>query len=964
MPHFNKRGKLRYLVHACLATSMVLPIAVQAQQEQEVEEVVVTGSYIRNSAFANNSPVDTVTQEDLYESGAPSLSTYIRDLTYTQNTDVVANVLASSDGSQDATNASFNLRGLGENSTLSLVDGIRVYNPAINQSIPEIAIDRMELVLDGGSALYGSDAVAGVVNLIPIKEFEGFRMRSFYQQTDEKGMEDTTIAGLWGKSFNNGLSYVGALENKKRTPLMQYERTREWQQDYGSSTSGNPGVYRRVNNAAQDLRLYQFHGGTTTGGNLVDPSCGTFNDGYPAHSQGKYDTPSGVRVGSNCLFNYTKQFAYATETEDYNLYNSLTWEATDWLRFNATLYNNYTLNMGRTTSTTAVSGNNRGVLLVKANHPANPFGFDVVPYAWRLITEAYTHRPSHIEDSGGSRAFENHNSQNRLQLKAEYDISDTWTGYSYYSKQEVKNMNDSYSIHLGKLQSALFGVGGPNGNEYWNPFGSSDPRSPYFVAGVTDNSQELTDWLFDRDKNRVSSRNYLDIFETLATGEVFDLPAGPLQMAFGYQWRDVTQDSFANPFDAGGFDYNTVVGAPLPTDEHRVSEVRAAFVEFEVPILETLDAQLAVRHERFTDFGLDATTPKIALRWEALPTLAFRASWGESFLAPTPTQVRAYVKNENCGELFSGTDPFTNTTLIGGTVCSAGNPNLKPETSEIKNIGFTWQPEGMLDGLEVSVDYQEVEYVDRIRSLTSQDTVRFQFQTFLAQAGIAESAYTATPGSPSRVAAEAWLKQYALGSATAVDRYPDFTVQSVFTQSANISSVWIDLLDVKARYTFDTSDWGTFITTLQTTYYDTYDYQDLFGGRKEAAGHQNANTGIVPPLPEVKANLRLNWFRNNQSASVAANYWHHVLFDDTISVDAYGDGWIKPRDIEGETRVDVRYAIVFDDYFDSEFTLSAGVNNLFDRRPQRMPIQGGFESRLSTPWGRQFWVSVDWTPNF
>ena len=132
MDQFARRRHLRQLVHACLASPLMLPLMVNAQEADtpEVEEVVVTGSYIRNSAFSQNSPVDTVTQVDLFESGAPSMSNYIRDMTYTQNTDVVANVLSSQDGTQDAVGASFNPRGLGENSTLTLIDGTRSLSPA------------------------------------------------------------------------------------------------------------------------------------------------------------------------------------------------------------------------------------------------------------------------------------------------------------------------------------------------------------------------------------------------------------------------------------------------------------------------------------------------------------------------------------------------------------------------------------------------------------------------------------------------------------------------------------------------------------------------------------------------------------------------------------------------------------------------------------------------------------------
>jgi hypothetical protein len=121
----------------------------------------------------------------------------------------------------------------------------------------------------------------------------------------------------------------------------------------------------------------------------------------------------------------------------------------------------------------------------------------------------------------------------------------------------------------------------------------------------------------------------------------------------------------------------------------------------------------------------------------------------------------------------------------------------------------------------------------------------------------------------------------------------DQSVSAVFTQAQNISSVWIDLFDVTATYDFQTDNWGSFSTTAQTTYYKAYDYQDLFGGRKEAVGLQNAGTGIVPPMPKFKSNVRLNWFMDNQSASLSANYWHTVKYDD-VTVDAYNDGWVAP----------------------------------------------------------------------
>jgi outer membrane receptor protein involved in Fe transport len=142
-----------------------------------------------------------------------------------------------------------------------------------------------------------------------------------------------------------------------------------------------------------------------------------------------------------------------------------------------------------------------------------------------------------------------------------------------------------------------------------------------------------------------------------------------------------------------------------------------------------------------------------------------------------------------------------------------------------------------------------------------------------------------------------------------------------------------------------------------------YEYKDNTGVLVDALGNLNAQTGIVPPLPDVKGSLRVNWFRGNQSASISANYRSGVKFDDR-PIDRYNDGWLAMVDssIDAETITNAQYAYTFDQYFDSTITVSAGVSNLFDVRPQRLPIIGGFASRLSTPWGRQLWVSMDWQP--
>ncbi len=965
----RKKSYFRAFTNTCLAASLFAPTMLLAQDtatEPEIEEVVVTGSYIRNSKFTGASPIDTVTQDDLYTSGAPSLAQYIRNLTYTQNTNTVANVNGGHDGPQSSNSTQFNLRGLGENSTLVLMDGVRVVNSSITALLPDIATQRMEVVLDGGSALYGSDAVAGVVNMIPVKEFDGFRIRTYYSRTENADMEEPTISFLMGRSFDNGVSWVGAYEFAKKTPLMAFERPDEMYMSDGSTTTGNPGNFRRVNNGRANIGAR--HGGTVVAPSRIDPSCQTFNQGLESTTVA-FSTPSGVRTPkataattATCRFNYGKMFAYAGEIEEQNLYSNLTWQATDWARFELQTMLNFRFRNTRSTSSLPVSEHNRGILLIPAAHPANPFGFDVVPFDWRPFTDIGT-VPSHLEGSTGSQLFPTREYADRWKAAAYIDLSDTWTATAYYSRQENRqSRHDQVILSLPRLQLALVGKGGPNGNEWFNPFGSADKRSPFYVESRTKNSQPLVDWLF-RPNNGTSSRDMLEIGEIVATGELFDVPAGAVQMATGYQWRDNQFWTFANAYSMLKQNYNTSIFSTVPKDEYYASAVNAVFVEFEVPILETLTLQLAGRHEQFTDYGLESTTPKIAMRWEALPTLALRASWGESFLAPTAFDIRPYDPNSSCGELFSGADPFTTFDLTGATTCLGGNPALVPETSNTTNVGFTWEPNGTLDGLSISVDYQEVKYVDRIRALTNNDTVNGEFGRFLRAHNLTASQYVRTAGSPTRLLANAWLARPE--NQQIVWRDPaNQRVTRVIRQSANISSLWIDLLDARARYTYNTDNWGTFQSTLTVSYFLNYEYADLTGGIKDANGYQNANTSIVPPLPEYKGSFMLNWFRDKHSASLVGNFYDDMIWDN-ILVDNYSLGFTAPSEIHGQDIWNVQYAYVFDQYLDSEITLSAGLTNMFNTMPQQIPEVGvgaGFESRIQDPFGRRYWVSIDWTP--
>lgn len=956
MPNKNQKHYLRVMIQACVSGALLMPAAVLAQQGDtpEVEEVVVTGSFIRNSAFAQNNPVDTVSQSDILESGAANMGNYIRDLPYTQNTNTVANVNAGSSGGQSSVGTTFNLRGLGENSTLTLMDGSRSVDAGINTLLPEIAIDRLEVVLDGGSALYGSDAVAGVVNLIPVKDFDGFRMRVYHQSDEPGDFEDNKIGMMFGRNFNNGINWVVAGDYTRNTPLMMYERERTLRAAYGWANSGNPGVWRELEGATPNPG--QVHGGSLVPVNLRDPSCGTFNE-VSDFGQAN-NNPSGIlRPGNNCFFNYNAQWPLAEGKTEYNFFQNMTFDVNDQVQLQAQMSLANRESENHNTLSYQLNANNREALVVPEEHPANPFGVDVGPWTWRPFAAAGT-LPSYADPKTGARKQTYDDTIQRYKVGARFDLTNSWTANTSYSWQRSHRDYTARMINMPNLASALIGQGGTGGNEWFNPFGSADPRSPFYDAGTTANSQALVDWIAPTVPFR-TSKTELTVFEVNTTGDLYELPAGMAQMAIGYQMRDIDEWNYANPLSEAGINYNSSIIDTPPTDQNYGSRVQAAYLEFEVPILDTLDAQIAVRHENFTSYDLQTTTPKVALRWEALPQLAIRASVGESFLAPTPADARPFDPNENCGEIFFGNDPITGGVLNGGATCSSGNPDLVPETSDIWNVGFTWEP---LDDLTVSMDYQSIEYTDRIRTLGTLDIVAIEFEEMLAAIGSTPGAYDPTPGSATRQAANAWIAGGGLSNITR-DLNDNQRVSRVVRQARNVSTVWVDLLDARASYTMDTNDWGSFTASLNATYNTKYEYSD---GTDvvDALGKQNGTTGIVAPVPKLKGQARLSWIRDKHSASASWNYQHHVEFDDRVNNALTGtpppaDGKIRSQGI-----VNAQYTYLMDQYFDSEVSLSIGVSNLFDELPQRLPVLGGFESRLHSPWGRQFWISADWRPGF
>ncbi|MGQ9425827.1 TonB-dependent receptor plug domain-containing protein [Gilvimarinus sp. F26214L] len=960
--------KRRPLYFAILAATASLSHPILAQENEgadpTVEEIVVTGSFIKRDKFDMASPVESIDAVDIQTSGYTSIGPYIRDLTYTANVDTVANVLSVADGQQDSNSARFNLRGLGTSSTLTLMDGRRVLNSgAVAGIIPDIALDRVEVILDGGAATYGTDAVAGVVNLIPIQRFDGAKVRGFYTQDSEGDIYEPKVSLLFGRSFDR-LDVVAAIDySERKDALHRSDRPDYLRADNDTSISGNPGSYSVA---------------ATGGFGGVDPGCGTGNAGREDDGlAGSYpgglptDLGTGLPIALACTMEYGQFQDYKRPYEDLVTYLTASYELNDSVTLRGFLNYNDRTSVLVSTPSTAERGSN-DLLNISPVHPNSPFPYTVTPRNWRPFSANGATQPSFMDDRGSLNTPWNYVTTS-LALGTEFDMGSGWTGEAWATRANSSTTIKNTWLNLDRLSMALRGEGGPDGDQWFNPFYSASVHSPDYVpcetgtgAGCTANDQTLVNWLYHSDEYEASETEYWSV-EGFVTGDLFELPAGAVQVAVGAQFRETEYMIQGNPLartaseiytnaaaDGGpaSQDYNSAVNNGVSGRSVTESAVSSLFTEFLVPIADELEMTLAMRYEDFRDLGMSATVPKVSFRYQPLDNLSLRASVGEGFLAPTVSEV-TIDDNPQCSELFSGTDPVTGGDLANALSCSNGNPDLDPEESEIFNLGATWKA---TDNLEFSLDYQQIDYSDRIIRLSSTDTLNMDFANMLQENGLNQGDWSNLSDPDQLAVLQSWHSSPEADSGIIRDPATGDVLQ-VIREPNNITAVEVDVIDFRIRHGMDMGRWGYLSTNWSTTAYAKYEYQDAWGARADAAGKQNGDSDIAPPLPEMKHQLRFGWLLDRHHVGLTFNYQDEVEFDSSVGP-AYGPGLgaSVPETINAQTIVDLRYAVNFDQLAGGRVEFALGANNLLDERPQRLPILGGLETRLQDPTGRMLYI--------
>lgn len=623
------------------------------------DRITVTGSRIKRQDMEGASPLTIIDRQSIEMTGAQNVTDILKDIPAVVGNSVTTTT--TNGGLGGAGNVT--LRGLPSTATLVLVNGRRLPNDGVGGETPDLnaipvgAIERIEILKDGASAIYGSDAIAGVVNIILRQDFEGIETELFYGISGRGDMETRSVGVTYGGRHERGNLMIGV-------NFYDQDRVRSADRDV-SKQALTP-------SSSTDRGYYD----ATAGGVILRPD---FQGANPTEADFRpYD-------GSVDAFNFADYTDAIMAQQRKSLFLSGTYDFTPFTR--AYIESSYTNTVSEYNAapTPIFTGFETGSLVVSADNPYNPTGQDLSDVRRRLV-----------ELGPRSPIFDSHVS--RLVLGFEGDFSNTdWTWDLHYNHGNTKTLETSRNIiNKTRFQAAI----GPT--DVCDALSDCVPLNLFGPEGSI--TQEQLNWV--RTEANLRGESSIESLTFSMSGETIDLPAGPLALAFGVTYRE--EDISFNP-DGQKSSYSTIGDTNVVGTEgsRKATEV---FVESLVPIIESLDLELAARFSDYSDFG-SQVSPKVSLRYQPMTDFLLRGTFSQGYRAPTlrelyqgPAEAFAFF-NDPCsvpGTCAQDSDPsiFQFLTLQGG------NPDLKAEESESFTFGFAYSPNF---GLNLKADYFQVE---------------------------------------------------------------------------------------------------------------------------------------------------------------------------------------------------------------------------------------------------------------
>ena len=847
-----------------------------AQDNKEsVEEVVVTGSYIKSSPTDGASPVDILSRETIEDIGASTVADITAYLTVDSGSENNADSFTS--GSIQGT-SNVNLRGLGLSSTLVLIDSRRNTVAASQandgsvfvdtNSIPVIAIERVEVLKEGAASVYGSDAVAGVANYILRRDFSGFELSVSQQKTDIGSQTDDRISFIYGAESNDN-NFVFALSNLDRSPLKGTDGDLAKYSQLAFSTFGTSYLIYPPG-AIASLTPSQFVTTVASG-----PYAGTYGileyvpDANCIANKGillpQPNNPIGQSGGTLCGFYYGDRFNYVNDEDHTNIYTS----------FKTTLASGIGFEVDFMQSEVDVNDNPQSPSypalsyltlpnIVMPGVGGSPFSYPIL-FRGRALGSTY---PSPIAPR------EHENDRISFGFNGELDNGLDWDFHVTQSSSSSYIFQPDTST--SRFRNAIRGEGDAPGT--WNLF---DP---------TANSAALVDYISSGEERNVEAS--LTAIDLILTGNI-----NGLDIATGFQYKEeeykITRNeaSVATFADDGSISKQSdliFLGGGRENDDSRDSI--ALFAEASKNMNDKLELKGALRFENLESDN--SINPKISARYQASDNLVLRGSYSTSFREPSLVQLHSDLVS-----LEALQDYDTQGNSVGGTqfvrVAVKSNSDLQAEESNNINLGAIWTPNNQAS---LTLDYWMIDYDDVITRENAQG------------------------------------KLISNPTSSDVIRGAGGVIVGLTTKYFNAEKVETSGIDIEAKYDIPSS-FGDISLSYKHARISKYEIPDGSGGMKDVVGQFNWDN-FARSMPESKSILSFGI--KNGSHTLKAFY--RMISDyETSRSFAVGYGPIAASrgltsKIDEFNTLDLKYSYQISRN-NGDLTFTLGMNNATDEEP-------------------------------
>ncbi len=999
--------------------------AQEAAPADDADIIVVTGSNIQGSRINETLPVTIFNEDDIAAIGGVDGEDLIRSLPSqgavnfrTDNNTTVNNARGDV--------ASINLRSIGSSGTLVLLNGRRVVNHPSTQAelstpvttvnvnaLPVAGIARVEVLNDGASAIYGTDAVAGVFNTILDDDFVGLRLRARHLYATGNGLNEQTMTLRGGDDFNDGrtnISFTAQYSLREglfasEVPVAATEDRRSFVE--GTSFEGDTSFDNRATQSPWGQWTLRTTSGTRVrqNGVTLTTSSGRFHLQPTSFAGCRADTAGALSVADLCI-------------DDSSLDRDLRFDGayersiiSDRDRFNGFAFLNHDLDNGvrvygelgyyyAETRKTNEPRNGIGAtdISIPANYYWNPFGpvrfsdgslnpnrlpglTNVPDEGLPVFTDAGRYRFVDV----GFRDIEVINSQFRALGGARGEFSNGWDWDSailYNRSYAQDTANNSVSRTL--FQQALFNET-PN---VYNIFNGGDPNNPS-IGDATPNARNLIEpFLIDVVRESTAELALVDF--KVANGDVFTLPGGTIGVAAGVEFRYESYDEDRDDRLDGTITFtDQVTGEVSGTDVYGTSptpdssgsrEVLAAFAEASIPVISSemniplvrsFDLQIAARIEDYSDFGDSGINPRIAGAWRPFDGLMFRGSYSEGFRAPNLIVVNEGVDRSNSRE----DSYFCEAGVRNGTFATFADCNgytegrterrsvaddIGPEDDTNVTLGVVFEPSGIsgpmsfLNSLTVTVDRWEIDRSGVVGVFGAENHISLDYLLRLQNS------------SNPNVVRDA-PDQDEIDFFTAAGLDPVGEILFIRDTYDNNEEIEVTGWDYGIYLNLDDTAWGDFGLRVNASYLDTY-FISLSPGAQQIRDAVEAGT-IASEItvsqegdiilqngqPEWRAGASLTWRHDNGwGAGVRADYTSEFI-DTGAGLDPNGDPFIVEE--WTQTNAYIQYTTDRNGPLD-DLRIRIGSNNIFDEDPPLADETNGYDAAYHSIRGRQIYFDV------